>query len=326
MGTFHENGLTAHVGADIGEANQIGIDILLGMIGAIPTVLIVVVLGGRWVAKQALGPVDAIRQAASKISVKTLDQRLPVPNTRDEIAALIEVLNATFDRLERSFQQSMRFSADASHQLKTPLSVMRADVESVLTNPKSPREAQERAADMLHQIHHLTSISEDLLLLARADAGRLEFQQAEFDLCDVLEGVTDDARALAEPDGLTVEARMPGQLPVLGDRRSVALIVQNLVENAVKYNQPGGCICIYARITEQDEAEVVVKNNGEPIPPDRAPHIFERFYRARPDGRIPGSGLGLSIACELTKGLGGSLELIRSDSEWTEFRLRLKRG
>jgi len=110
----------------------------------------------------------------------------------------------------------------------------------------------------------------------------------------------------------------------VADRKAVALIIQNLVENALKYNQPEGCICIHAQVMN-GEAEVTVKNNGEPIPPEGAPHIFERFYRTRADGRIPGHGLGLSIACELARAHGGELELARSDSEWTEFRLRLPR-
>ena len=117
---------------------------------------------------------------------------------------------------------------------------------------------------------------------------------------------------------------LPPNLPLLGDRRSVALIVQNLVENAVKYNSPQGRISISARVTN-GEAEVVVKNNGDPIPPDRAPHIFERFYQARSDARISGQGLGLSIASELAKAHRGELKLVRSDSQWTEFSLRLPR-
>jgi signal transduction histidine kinase len=132
----------------------------------------------------------------------------------------------------------------------------------------------------------------------------------------------DDARAIAEPEGLTVETKLPQELRLVADRRAVALIVQNLVENAIKYNEPRGCICIHARAAN-GEAEVIVKNNGEPIPPERAPHIFERFYRARSDGRIPGQGLGLSVACELAKAHGGDLELVRSDSKWTEFKLTL---
>lgn len=325
MGTFHWAGLTQRVGASMKDVNQIGIDIALGMVAAIPTVLIVIFIGGRWVAGRALAPVEEIRQAASRITVKNLDRRLPVPPTNDEIAGLITVLNTTFDRLQASFEQSVRFSAEASHHLKTPISVLRVGIEEILRDPDTPEKQQARADALLHQIHQLTSIADDLLLLARSDAGRLDLQREEFDLTQVLEGVCDDARALAEPAGLSVEAKLPPHLPVIGDRRSVALIVQNLVENAVKYNVPEGCIYIEARQTN-GEAEVTVRNNAEPIPPERVPHIFERFYQARSDPNISGQGLGLSIASELAKAHRGDLTLVRSDKEWTEFRLRLPRN
>ena len=304
------------------EVSRIRWDIFLGMLGAIPTVLIVIAIGGRWVAKQALAPVEAITQAASCISLHKLDQRLPVPQTADEIAELITVLNATLDRLQRSFEQSVRFSAEASHHLKTPISVLRAGIEEILTDPETPAKEQTRAGALLHQIHQLTSVAENLLLLARADAGRLELHREEFDLSEVLRGVCEDASVMAEAEGLEVETKLPPEVPVAGDRSAISLIVQNLLENAIKYNEPDGCICIYARALD-GEAEVIVKNNGEPIPSDRAPHIFERFYRARKDARIPGQGLGLAVASELAKAHGGSLELVRSDREWTEFRLLL---
>lgn len=322
---FREQGLTLRVGGDLAEINQIGWDIALGMLAALPTVLLVVTLGGRWLARQALAPMEAIREAAARITVKNLDQRLPVPAAADEISALIEVWNATLDRLQNSFEQCVRFSAEASHHLKTPISVLRAGVEEILVDPSTPQKQQGRAAELLHQVHQLTSIAENLLLLARADAGRLELNRVEFDLSEVLDGVCDDARALAEPKGLSVETKIPDHLPVTADRRLVALIVQNLVENAIKYNEPRGSVCIYGRAGNGD-VEVTVRNNGEPISRERAPHIFERFYRARADGRIPGQGLGLSIACELARAHGGDLELVRSDAEWTEFRLRLPRS
>lgn len=304
------------------QASRIERDILFGMLGAIPTVLIVIAIGGRWIAKQALSPVEAITQAASRVSVHNLDQRLPVPPTADEIGELVTVLNATLDRLQRSFEQSVRFSAEASHHLKTPISVLRAGIEEILTDPETPAKQQARADALLHQIHQLTSIAENLLLLARADAGRLELHREQFDLSEVLRGMCEDASAMAEAKGLDVEAKLPPVLPVVGDRRAISLIVQNLLENAIKYNQPDGCICIYARPVD-GKAEVIVRNNGDPIPPDRAPHIFERFYRGRSDARIPGQGLGLSMANELAKAHDGQLELVRSDDEWTELRLSL---
>jgi signal transduction histidine kinase len=312
------------IDAEMKQVNRIGWDILLGMLGAIPTVLIVIAIGGRWVAKKALAPVEAITQAAAQITVKNLDRRLPVPPTADEIAELITVLNTTLDRLQSSFEQSVRFSAEASHHLKTPISVLRAGIEEILTDPDTPAKQQARADALLHQVHQLTSIAENLLLLARADAGRLELHRERFDLSEVLRGMCEDATVMAEAEGLEMEAKLPPELPVMADRRAISLIVQNLLENAIKYNHPEGCICIYAGASN-GEAEVTVKSNGEPISPERAPQIFERFYRARSDARISGQGLGLSIAWELAKAHGGRLELVRSDREWTEFRLSLPR-
>jgi two-component system heavy metal sensor histidine kinase CusS len=325
MGTFHWRDLTLSVGADMKEVNRIGWDIILGMFGAIPTVLIVITIGGRWVAKQALAPVEAISQAAARITVQNLDQRLPVSPAADEIGALIAVVNGTLDRLQRSFEQSVRFSAEASHHLKTPIAVLRVGIEEILTDPDTPAKQQARADALLHQVHHLTSIAENLLLLARADAGRLELHKERFDLSEVLKGMCEDASAMAEAQGHEVESDLPDELPVIADRRAISLIVQNLLENAIKYNEPEGCICISARAVD-GQAQVSVRNNGEPIPPERAPHIFERFYRGRSDARIPGQGLGLNIACELAKAHGGGIELMRSDREWTEFRLWLPRG
>jgi two-component system heavy metal sensor histidine kinase CusS len=263
-----------------------------------------------------------LSQAASRITLQHLDQRLPVPAAADEIAELVSVMNATLDRLQRSFEQSVRFSAEASHHLKTPISVLRAGVEEILTDPDTPAKQQARADALLHQIHQLTSIAENLLLLARADAGRLELHREQFDLSEVLRGICEDASVMAEAEGLEVEAKLPPELPVVGDRRAISLIVQNLLENAIKYNQPEGCICIYAHGVD-GEAEVTVRNNGEPIPPERRPHIFERFYRARSDARVSGQGLGLAVAGELAKAHGGNLDLVRSNREWTEFRLSL---
>ena len=184
---FRQRGLILRIGTDLAAVNQIGRDIGLGMLAAIPTVLIVITIGCRWIARQALAPVEAIPQAASRISVHNLDQRLPMPASADEIAALVEVLNATFERLQRSLEQSVRFSSEASHHLKTPLSVLRAGVEEILTDPGMPLKQQECANGLLHKVHQLTSIAENLLLLARADAGRLEIHREEFDLCEVLD-------------------------------------------------------------------------------------------------------------------------------------------
>ena len=252
------------VGADLMEINQIGRDIFRGMLAAIPTVPY------RHRDRWSLGggksgcPVEEIRRAAAQITAQRLDQRLPVPPTGDEIAGLIEVLNAAFERLQRSFEQSVRFSADASHHLKTPIAVLRAGVEEILNDPEGNAHTQATAEGLLHRIHQLNSVAENLLLLARADAGRLELHKNEFDLSELLEGVLDDARALAEPLGLTVEAEVPKHLPLKADRAFVGMIAQNLLENAIKYNQRGGRVRFAARALN-GSIELTVGNTGEGI-------------------------------------------------------------
>ncbi len=322
MGEFVHDGLTLRVGADLKEINQIGRDIFHGMLVAIPTVLVVVVIGSRWVASRAVAPVEEIRQAAAQITAQRLDQRLPVPPTRDEIAGLIEVLNAAFERLQRSFEQSSRFSADASHHLKTPIAVLRAGVEEILSDADCNARTQATAEGLLHRIHQLNSVADTLLLLARADAGRLDLHREEFDLSELLEGILDDARALAEPLALEVEADVPAHLPLKADRVFVGMIAQNLLENAIKYNQQGGRVRVVARAVN-GSVEFNVGNTGAGIPSERIPNLFERFYRARGDERVAGSGLGLSTARELARAHGGEISLQHADTDWTELHVSL---
>jgi signal transduction histidine kinase len=325
LAEFSENGLTLRAGDDLKEINQIGRDIFIAMLGAIPTVLLVTLVGSAWVASKAIAPVEEIRHAAKRITAQRLDQRLPVPATKDEIAGLIEVVNATFERLQRSFEQSARFSADASHHLKTPIAILRAGVEEIVADVECSESTRARSEGLLHRIHHLSSVVDNLLLLSRADAGRLELSKTEFDLGEVLEGVLDDALTLAEPLHVKVEADVPKHLLLKADRTFVAMIAQNLVENAVKYNTPGGRIRVEARAVNS-EVEMTIGNTGDGIPKDRTGHLFERFYRVCGGERVPGHGLGLSIALELARAHGGDVELVRSDSRWTEMRVRLPRG
>jgi len=172
------------------------------------------------------------------------------------------------------------------------------------------------------RIHHLSSVVDNLLLLSRADAGRVELSKAEFELGEVLEGVLDDALTLAEPLDLTVVADIPKHLLLKADPTFVAMIAQNLVENAVKYNTPGGRIRVEARAVN-GEVEMTIGNTGDGIPNERTGQLFERFCRVRGSARVPGHGLGLSIARELARAHGGDVELVRSDGSWTEMRVRL---
>ena len=324
IGVFRDAGLTLHVGADLKDIEQLGWEIAQSVIMVLPAVLILIAAGSWWLGSIALTPIERIRRAAERITAERLDERIPSQGAEDEIGRLIEVLNATFERLQRSFEQAARFSADASHQLKTPIAILRAGIEEVVDEPGVSHDQHTRLAELLQQTRRLNSVADNLLLLSRADAGRLTLRQTPFDLRNVIEGSLDDARILGEKYDLAVEATLPASIPMIGDREMVSLALQNLIENAVKYNRPGGRISVSAA-DSGNHVDVCVGNTGCSIPHERARHIFERFYRARGDELTPGHGLGLSIARELARAHEGDLNLSHSAEDWTEFCLGLKK-
>jgi signal transduction histidine kinase len=215
-------------------------------------------------------------------------------------------------------QRTARFSADASHQLKSPITVLRAGLDSLLARDGFPKEVYEEISELIHQTFRLTSVVEDLLLLSRMDAGKLRLSLKTVDLRHLLEECIDDLRALPEAADLRVEMDLPSRLEIAGEAKFTALIVQNLLDNARKYNHPGGIIRVKAR-ADKGQVELRVANTGHGIPPEAQPYIFERFHRAAPQNDVPGHGLGLNLARELARLHGGELRLLRSDEQWTEF-------
>ena len=319
---FHSGGLVLYVDADLDPDDNFIHEIGGGLVLAITAMFVIIVIGGLWLRDRAFRSVQSIRQGVARVTANSLDRPLPLPSAPSEITDLVSVLNVTFKDLHASFEQAARFSADASHQLKTPLAVLRLGIEDLLTDPQTPSRQRTRINELLIQIHRLSSIVEKLLLLSRADAGRLGLQLEKFDFQEMFSSFLDDISALAEEKGITLETKILAQKPVVADRCSVALILENLMENAVKYNRPAGRIKLV--VSENARwTEVTVSNTGVPIPPERATHIFQRFFRANGGDETPGSGLGLSIARELTEANHGQLELVSSAGEWTEFRLRL---
>ncbi|MFL6543104.1 MAG: sensor histidine kinase [Chthoniobacterales bacterium] len=217
-------------------------------------------------------------------------------------------------------QRAARFSADASHQLKTPVTVLRAGIESLLGRDGFERETYDELSSLLHQTYRLTGVIDDLLLLSRMDAGRLQLELTPINLTQIIEEWIDDFSAIPDPFHLSVEPFVPRNLRVLGERRYTMLIVQNLLENARKYNRQSGRIRISA---DEEEDQVVLKigNTGPGISAESQEHIFERFHRGAIGENVPGHGLGLNLARELTRLHGGDLHLAESGDDWTEFEV-----
>lgn len=218
----------------------------------------------------------------------------------------------------QELQRSARFSADASHQLKSPITVLRAGLDSLLARDGFPREVYEEISSLIHQTYRLTGVVEDLLLLSRMDAGKLRLSLHTVDLAHLVAEWIDDLRAMPEAADLRVEIDIPDNLQVTGETKFTSLVVQNLLDNARKYNRPGGVIRISVREAKK-QVELLVANTGRGIPVDEQPYVFERFHRAGAGTDIPGHGLGLNLARELVRLHGGELRLVRSNAEWTEF-------
>lgn len=230
---------------------------------------------------------------------------------------------AALEMTSVELQRSARFSADASHQLKTPVTVLRAGLEELLARENlTPDECTEISA-LIHQTYRLSSLIEDLLLLSRMDAGRLKLEFAPVNLSQLLEASLDDLSALPDELGVAIETEFPPHLHIAGEKRYTAIILQNLLENARKYNRPGGRIRITAAV-EGGNVRLTVGNTGRPISADGQAHIFERFHRGVMGENVPGYGLGLNLARELARLHQGDLRLMRSDETWTEFEVNFR--
>ena len=289
---------------------------------ALPSVILLSLAGGIWVSRRALSPVQEIIDVAQNISAEDFERRIPIPEPNDELRSLTEVLNLTFDRLEAAYKLAIRFSADASHQLKTPVTIMRMTIEDMLKTQQLGDEQVAGLNDLLQQTRRLSSLAEGLMLLARADAGALDIRSMETDIRYVVEGCCEDGELLAERRGVTMQFEAPETLLAVADPPRVEQVLLNLIENAVKYNYEGGMIFIRA-FRYGKWARIVVSNTGNPIPEDRQPYIFDRFSRGDGNEDIAGHGLGLAIARELAVAMDGDLSVLRSDAEWTEFEFIL---
>lgn len=229
---------------------------------------------------------------------------------------------AALEHTSQELQRAARFSADASHQLKTPVAVLRAGLDELLAREEFAPEVREELSGLRHQTFRLNNIIEDLLLLSRMDAGRLKLSLSPVDLRLIVEAWMDDLSAVPETD-LNVETDFSGDTLILGEKRYTAIIIENLLENARKYNRPHGTIRI-AAVKGADQVKLRIANSGRAIPAEVQSCIFERFHRGAAGENVPGYGLGLNLARDLARLHGGDLKLVVSRDDWTEFEVIFK--
>jgi signal transduction histidine kinase len=253
---------------------------------------------------------------AQRLAAPVADLEAVSEQDRAERRRAEAALESTSEELERT----ARYSADASHQLKSPVTILRAGLETLLKREDFDQEVYDELSNLLHQTYRLTGVIDDLLLLARMDAGRLKLQSEPVDLRELIDEWLDDFSAMPDGPELKTEERLPSDLIIAGERRYTSLIVQNLLENARKYNRAGGRIEIAAR-KDNSSVALTIGNTGRPIPTEMQHELFERFRRGAHHQGVSGHGLGLNLARELARLHGGNLRLVQSENDWTEFEV-----
>jgi signal transduction histidine kinase len=256
---------------------------------------------------------------AARLSVPVEKLAVDSEENRAQRRKAEAALASTSEELERS----ARYSADASHQLKSPVTVLRTGLESLLSREDFKPEVYHELSGLLHQTYRLTGVIDDLLLLSRMDAGHVEIDSKPVNLSELIEEWLDDLGALPDSPAVKIERDFPPELYVAGEKRYTSLIVQNVLENARKYNRPGGRM----RVKAADDAGnivLLIGNTGRPIARDAQKYIFERFHRGGTRSSVSGHGLGLNLARELARLHGGALRLVRSGEDWTEFEVRFR--
>jgi signal transduction histidine kinase len=306
-------------------------DLVRSMLIIAPILLLASALLGYWLAGTFLRPVQGIMDEIEAISDgRSLHRRLAVPMSGDEMARLTLTVNGMLARLEQSFGSLHRFTADASHELKTPLMVLRAGVERALVHPGVPSEILQSLDETLAQINEMTELVESLLTLARADEGRAPLAVEQSDLRELLGDVVETAGMLGESSGVSVTSTMPERpVRMAVDPHRIREMLLNLVTNAIKYTPKGGTIDL--SLADQDGAvSITVRDTGIGIAPGDLPHIFERFWRADParsrTGERPGTGLGLAITKWIAEAHGGGITVKSRPGRGTIFTVRLPRA
>ncbi len=280
-------------------------------------------IGGWLLSARVLAPIARMSQTAEQISATNLSQRIDAGSAKSELGRLARVLNATFDRLRAAFEQQRRFTADASHELRTPVTIVLAQVEQALAKERSPEEYRGALEACGRAAARMKSLVSGLLMLARADAGRWATHRSPAAFDEIISSTVALVRGRAAERQVTVNLQLqPLTAPV--DAEQIGQIVMNLLSNAIQYNRPGGSVFVTLG-KDGDAAVLRVADTGPGIAAEHQPHVFDRFYRVDPARTSDrgGCGLGLAICREIVLAHGGSIELESAPGQGAVFTVRL---
>jgi signal transduction histidine kinase len=281
-------------------------------------------LGGWWITRKALAPVTALTEAVEKINDHNLSSQLAATGSGDELDRLTGVFNAMTARLDGAFQRIREFTLHASHELKTPLTVLRGEMEMALREESLTAAQRERLLSQMDEIERLAKIVDALTLLTKADAGQIKLTFETLRLDDLVRESFADAKILAQPQRVHVSLEACEEISLSGDRHRLRQLLLNLTDNASKYNRPEGTLNIFLHRVE-GFAELKIENTGAGIPPEILPRVFERFFRGDTSHSqaVEGCGLGLSIVQWIVTAHNGSIQIASEPGMITTVTVRL---
>jgi heavy metal sensor kinase len=297
------------------------------MLLALPLAIALAGIGGYWLTRRNLAPLAFMAAQARRITHSNLDTRLDAgAAAAEELAVLSSSFNELLSRLDQSFDHMRRFVADASHELRTPISIIRGEADVALAHERGAAEYKQALALVLDESRRLSRLVDDLLNLARADAGRVKLRVEEFYLNDLLAECCRSAQTLAGPRGIALQCSPHDDLAFRGDEELVRRMVMNLIDNAIRYTPAGGNVTVSLDSRGGDIA-IRVADTGTGIAPGIVPHVFERFYRgdkarSRQDG---GFGLGLAIVKWVAESHNGKVDLSSTPGAGSTFTVTLPR-
>lgn len=285
---------------------------------------VLLLAGGWFLIRRALAPVTALTQAAERIHAHNLKERLPEAGGDDELDRLTLVFNAMMARLDESFTHIREFTLHASHELKTPLTVMRGELESTLQEETWTPAQRDLVVSQLDEIQRLTKIVDGLTLLAKADAGQVPMAREPVRLDELVHDSVADAQILARPSAVSVNLGDCDEVQIRGDRHRLRQLLLNLTDNAIKYNCPAGRVELSLK-RNGVSAELTIANTGPGIPSQILPRVFDRFFRGDParSSAIDGCGLGLSIAQWIVKAHDGRIGIVSEPDAMTKVTVQL---
>lgn len=280
--------------------------------------------GGYWISGRALQPIHTLADRAQAIEASNLSQRLPHPGVDSEIGRLVDTLNRAFERLETSFTAMRRFTADASHELRNPLATLQNTIDVTLEQPRSPEEHVRVLGRLGEDVARLRLLVNDLLLLARADAGAVKLRRDPLFLDQLVTTQINALQSQAEAKGIEMFFEGPTPVEIQGDERWLHQLLGNLLDNALKFTPEGGRIQI--SLSSGDAILLSVRDSGPGIPEEDLSRIFDRFFRSDPSRSqisAPGIGLGLSIAAWIASMHGGDIQAANHPGGGAMFTVRL---